>query len=574
MKKFFIIIFLLFFIVFIARSILLYNIEPIGDHSFYIWWIDTIINSEHFFPVKQIDYNFIDSIKIDKLSFIHNLLLPIYISVTNIFTTVSLLYFSFGNIFFEDIVASNIVLSIFANSLVILMMPIYLFIFRKNYFNLSEVNFFAVLYIFLISSSSFFFAFSTQGPHNLGILFLYLYIIFFSKYLLYLKDEKNKKKFQIIFLFTQFLAFYSMYTNIFLIPFFIFANLMFFSEINFKKKIFELFKISLFTFLILTPGLIALILIETFGIREDASTGFFGWGKWAFNFQQYSSNDINLNSNLFNTLTVYFSNNFKFWFEYNAIMIGRINLLLALLGIILFKFKYNNPILLSLLVSHLFISLIMVGFNNASSRTYAYILPLLYFGIALIYFEIFKIIKKFKNKYTKISLTIFFILFIILYQVKFNFYKFLDPGIIKANWSQIYKVENKELWKKLSNTIVNTISENSLIIAPTSTYKYFLDTQINNTNYIFFSSLDTLKINPDTVTLLRYKSHIEKVINNNYKIYFLSFDKDNFKSQEPDLYKVFCKISNQICDNKFKLIKEIKSKSTFWQNLYLFELSY
>ena len=132
MKKFFIIIFLLFFIVFIARSILLYNIEPIGDHSFYIWWIDTIINSEHFFPVKQIDYNFIDSIKIDKLSFIHNLLLPIYISVTTIFTTVSLLYFSFGNIFFEDIVASNIVLSIFANSLVILMMPIYLFIFRKN----------------------------------------------------------------------------------------------------------------------------------------------------------------------------------------------------------------------------------------------------------------------------------------------------------------------------------------------------------------------------------------------------------------------------------------------------------
>ena len=58
-----------------------------------------------------------------------------------------------------------------------------------------------------------------------------------------------------------------------------------------------MFKISLFTFLILTPGLIALILIETFGFREDASTGFFGWGKWAFNLQQYSSNDINLLKN-------------------------------------------------------------------------------------------------------------------------------------------------------------------------------------------------------------------------------------------------------------------------------------
>ena len=175
MKKFYFIIFFLTLIIFITRSFTLYNIEPIGDHSFYIWWINSIINSDHFFPHQQINFNLIDAIKIDKLSLLHNLILPVYISVTTLFTTVSLLYFSFGNIFFDNVVVGNIILSILANSLSIATIPIYLIYFRKNFFNLNEVIIFAIFFIFLISTSSFFYAFSTQGPHNLGILF-YIYI--------------------------------------------------------------------------------------------------------------------------------------------------------------------------------------------------------------------------------------------------------------------------------------------------------------------------------------------------------------------------------------------------------------
>ena len=195
---------------------------------FYIWWINSIINSDHFFPHQQINFNLIDAIKIDKLSLLHNLILPVYISVTTLFTTVSLLYFSFGNIFFDNVVVGNIILSILANSLSIATIPIYLIYFRKNFFNLNEVIIFAIFFIFLISTSSFFYAFSTQGPHNLGILFFIFISNFFSKYFFNLENKRKRKKYLLISLVFQFLAFYSMYTNIFLIPVFVFISLIFF----------------------------------------------------------------------------------------------------------------------------------------------------------------------------------------------------------------------------------------------------------------------------------------------------------------------------------------------------------
>lgn len=570
MKKFYFIIFFLTLIIFITRSFTLYKIEPIGDHSFYIWWINSIINSDHFFPHQQINFNLIDAIKIDKLSLIHNLILPVYVSVTTLFTTVSLLYFSFGNIFFDNVVVGNIILSILANSLSIATIPIYLIYFRKNFFNLNEVIIFAIFFIFLISTSSFFYAFSTQGPHNLGILFLYLYLIFFSKYFFNLENKEKKKKYLFISLVFQFLAFYSMYTNIFLIPVFVFISLIFFSNINIKERLFEIFKISLLTLLILFPGLIALIIIETFGVREDSYQGFFGWGKWAFNFNQYNS--IDTNHNLASTIVTYLIKNIQFWFNYNATILGKTNFLIGILGIILFRLKYKNPILLSLLLSHLFVSIIMVGFNNAGSRTYAYLLPLFYFGITLFFIELFKYFQIFKIRSIRISLLIVLIILIFTYQIKSNFYKFLDPSLIKANWSEIYKKENNEIWKKLSRTILNTVDKKSLIVAPTSTYKYFLETQINNANYIFFSSLDTLETSPDNIKLQMYKSKIKKEIDYGYKIYIISFEKD-LKNKENSLIKLFCEINSKTCTNKFKLIETIKSKNTFWSNLSIFELS-
>jgi large subunit ribosomal protein L18 len=57
MKKFFFVIFFFTLILFVSRSILYFEIEPTGDFSFFIWWIDGILNSDHILPLKQNNYN-------------------------------------------------------------------------------------------------------------------------------------------------------------------------------------------------------------------------------------------------------------------------------------------------------------------------------------------------------------------------------------------------------------------------------------------------------------------------------------------------------------------------------------
>ena len=572
MKKFFFVIFFFTLILFVSRSILYFEIEPTGDFSFFIWWIDGILNSDHILPLKQNNYNFIDSIKIDKFSLTHAILLPIYSSITNLFTVISLAYFSLGNIFFEKIVSANIVLSVLANSLSIFIVSAYFYLIRNEFFNLKKIIILGFLYISLISISSFFSSFSTQGPHNLGILFLYLSLFFFKKYFYNLNNKKSLKKSRSIFLLFVFLAFYSMYTNIFLIPTLMFFSIFFFSNLNMKEKIFEILKLFFFTFIILMPGVIALIITEYDGQTADKNQGFFAWSRWAFKLDQENISDVFTTYAKFNFVLIYIFNNIKYWLYYNIDILGKYNFLIALAGIILFKIKYKDSLILSLLISHLFISSIMWGFNEAASRTYAYLIPLLYFGITIFCFELYILFQKIKIKYFKFFLTLFSLIIIFTYQIKLNFSKFLDPSIVNANWSGIYKKDNKKVWKNLSDYVVSEINEKAIIVTQTSVLKYQLKNQINNDNYSFFASLDVLNIGESDLKLSMYKFQLEKEIKEKYPIYFLVFEENEIIKNKSKIKQTFCNLNKENCNKEIVFIKNIKGSSTFWKEFYIFRL--
>jgi hypothetical protein len=572
MKKFFFIIFFFTLILFLSRSILYFEIEPAGDFSFFIWWIDGILNSDRILPLKQNNYSFIDSVKIDKFSLTHTILLPIYSSITNLFTVISLAYFSLGNIFFEKIVSANIVLSVLANSLSIFIVSAYFYLIRNEFFSLKKIIILGFLFISLISTSSFFSSFSTQGPHNLGILFLYLSLFFFKKYFYNLNNKKSLKKSRSIFLLFVFLAFYSMYTNIFLIPTLMFFSIFFFSNLRMKEKIFEILKLFFFTFIILMPGVIALIITEYDAQSADKNQGFFAWSKWAFKLDEENVSDVFTTYSKFNFVLIYIFNNIKYWLYYNIDILGNYNFLIALVGIILFKIKYKDSLILSLLISHLFISSIMWGFNAAASRTYAYLIPLLYFGITIFCFELYILFQKIKIKYFKFFLTLFFLIIIFTYQIKLNFSKFLDPNIINANWSSIYKKDNKKVWKNLSDYVVSEINEKAIIVTQSSVLKYQLKNQINNDNYSFFASLDVLNKGESDLKLSMYKFQLEKEIKEKYPIYFLVFEKNEIIRNESKIKQTFCNLNKENCNKEIVFIKNIKGSSTFWKEFYIFRL--
>jgi hypothetical protein len=477
-----------------------------------------------------------------------------------------------GNIFFEKIVSANIVLSVLANSLSIFIVSAYFYLMRNEFFNLKKIIILGFLYISLISISSFFSSFSTQGPHNLGILFLYLSLFFFKKYFYNLNNKKSLKKSRSIFLLFVFLAFYSMYTNIFLIPTLMFFSIFFFSNLNMKEKIFEILKLFFFTFIILMPGVIALIITEYDGQATDKNQGFFAWSRWAFKLDQENISDVFTTYAKFNFVLIYIFNNIKYWLYYNIDILGKYNFLIALAGIILFKIKYKDSLILSLLISHLFISSIMWGFNEAASRTYAYLIPLLYFGITIFCFELYILFQKIKIKYFKFFLTLFSLIIIFTYQIKLNFSKFLDPSIVNASWSGIYKKDNKKVWKNLSDYVVSEINEKAIIVTQTSVLKYQLKNQINNDNYSFFASLDVLNIGESDLKLSMYKFQLEKEIKEKYPIYFLVFEENEIIKNKSKIKQTFCNLNKENCNKEIVFIKNIKGSSTFWKEFYIFRL--
>jgi len=338
-----------------------------------------------------------------------------------------------------------------------------------------------------------------------------------------------------------------------------------------KDKIFEILKLFFFTFIILMPGVIALIITEYDGQSADKNQGFFAWSRWAFKLDEENVSDVYTTYTKFNLVLIYIFNNIKYWLHYNIDILGKYNFLIALAGIILFKIKYKDSLILSLLISHLFISSIMWGFNAAASRTYAYLIPLLYFGITIFCLEIYIFLKKVKIKYFKFFLTLFSLTIIFAYQIKFNFSKFLDPSIINANWSVIYKKDNKKVWQNLSDYIVSEINEKAIIVTQTSNLKYHLKNQINNDNYSFFSSLDVLNIGSD-LKLSMYKLQLEKEINEKYPVYFLVFEENEIIENKSKIKQTFCNLDKENCNKEIVFIKNIKGSSTFWKELYIFRL--
>ena len=124
-KNFFYLIILIFFITTLIFKIsFLSDVTPTQDQTSYIYWLQSMFASENFFPDVP-GKDLIQSLQIDNKSFLHNLLKPIYSSTINIFTIISLVYFSIGSLILDASVKSQIILSIFSNNISILIISLY-----------------------------------------------------------------------------------------------------------------------------------------------------------------------------------------------------------------------------------------------------------------------------------------------------------------------------------------------------------------------------------------------------------------------------------------------------------------
>tara|TARA_Y100000816_G_C26102614_1_gene584818 strand:+ start:1678 stop:3351 length:1674 start_codon:yes stop_codon:yes gene_type:complete len=528
--KYHLIITLLFFLTLLIKVKLLSDVIPGQDQTSYIYWLQSLFSSERFLP-HFINESFIEALQIDDKSFLHNFLKPIYLSTINLFTLVALLYFGIGSIFLDASVKSQIILSILINNVSILVISFYFLKYKKKFNNFI---FFSFLVFLFLQINYFFYGFSTHGTHNVGILFLIINLIFLEKYIKEISISIISTKKRFTYFIIQSLAFYSMYTNVFLIPICMFISI-FFLDIKLSLKIKELLIYSISTIIILLPAFAVLIL--TFNNIEN-DQGFILWGKWAFSYLEGATPF---------DLFAYLKTNIWKWFIFNIQNFGYVLFPISFFGLIILKNKYKIGIFLILFLTHFLISLIMAGFNYAQSRTTGYLTPICSIGLSIIIFELFLFFLRFnkrKNNYLKFY-TFLIIFFIINVEIFLGFKKVVSPELIPVDWSRKYlKNENQYLHtNKILNKIIN---QKALIISSNNSYKIiFSSLNFTNTNLNFLLSIDSIIGKKNDIG---NKLFNKKLNNKSYElILYLYHHNEDIFSNKQNLSNILCDIDNTFC---------------------------
>ena len=574
------IIFALCLIAFVIKINQLAFVEAGQDQTSYIFWLQSIFNSKNFFPTILEKFNFFSSLMIDENSFLNSVLKTIYNSPTNIFTIVSLLWFGLGSLILSASVQNQIILSIFANSLCLYFFSSYLFYFVKEKKKNNQILLISILIFYFLSSSSFIHGFSTHGTHNVGVLFLILATIFLEKYIQKVESNKLNLKTKLQLIFFQSLAFYAMYTNIFLIPT-AFVISIFFINLNIKKKISEIFNYLFLTTITIIPSLVLLIIrFRTFETASDQS--FIYWGKFVFN----------LNNNIEINFLINFYDNFIRWYSFNTLIFGKLIFILSFLGLFLAVKKFKFYFLFSISISHLIISILMAGFTYAQYRTAAYLIPFNAFGLGfLIYYSIEFIFKIKSNKkfiFPYILLLVTSLIFISKDLIR-NYQEILKPELIQADWSRKYSKDSVDYWKKILKKIEQNIPKESVVITSNNSQRIILSSHDHlDKNFNYFGALDSLDYKPSEVKKLIYNNRLTNSLNLNNNIFLISFeiinsdlqnqkDTDAIEVKKKYLIELLCNIKNELCNKKFVLhnIIDINSSLLFfnpWNKILIYRL--
>lgn len=552
-KTNFLIILFLFISTLIIKISLLSDVIPNQDQTSYIFWLQSIFNSQNFFP-KIDDLGFIQSLQIDNKSVLHNLFKPIYSSTINVFTLISLMLFSIGSLIIDASVKTQIILSILFNNISILIISLY---FAKLGKKNKEFIHLSILIFIILQLNSFFYGFSTHGTHNTGIFFLIINLIFLETYLKKISDNKISLGNRFSYFIVQGFTFYSMYTNIFLIFVCVIIGILLLEKkLSYKFK--ELIIYCLATLILFIPAIIVLLLTLD---NIDNDQGFILWGKWAFSYQQgFASFEI----------FDYFKSNVVSWYSFNTNIFGLFLFPLSLAGLIILKNKYNVTVFLYLFLSHFLISFLMAGFNYAQPRTSAYLMPICSLGISILMYSLYTfLISNIKTivNYPKFIFSTIVLIFL-SYEIIVNVNKIFNPELIKVDWSNKYTNENNK-YKKLNNTINDLVKKEALVITNYNSSRIILSSlNYPNKNIKYLFSLDSINENNKDIKL--------KIINNDLLdakydlILFLNSKNENIKNNYKKLKSFLCDSDLLFCSVQ---LDELKINSLLRLDFEIYKLT-
>ena len=356
---------------FAYRVALFSDIEPRSDQAFFSWWVQGLAQADHVLPNTREEEGFLAALERDDESFLHQLLRPIHGKSITIFTSVPLALRLMAVWFFGDEIEVQTISSIFAGTLNILAVGLLSFwSFRTRRGNLSSwsINGFALLAVILTGGAYYLHYYSPLGNHNFGVLFLII-AVGATQHAISSFEDKSDAGYMFIVIASacQFLALYTHWTNVFLLPA---ATILTwaFSKGCWSRKVLMFGYYLLFLSIIAAPFL--LLAVNNLGHAGNPR-----------NHTAMDLIEIALEAGLTDKISVLVGRGLQ-WAANLTLIFSAPGVILGLIGVVLLAVRERILCPLGVCVSHFLVAITITLFSGAHFRTDLYLLPFLILGMA------------------------------------------------------------------------------------------------------------------------------------------------------------------------------------------------
>lgn len=246
-------------LVLVWRVFLFGDMEPRGDQAFFTWWVLGMEASDHLLPYVDPGEKLFDAMARDETGFLTQFFRPMYNSPTELLKAISILILYGAAEIFGATHYVQAFVSILASVLLVGVVGLFFYGYRlaldrtKN-FNHDVLA--GVAALVLASFSLHLHSFSSLGPHNIGLLFLLIAVIFSIRLLQEMATEKwdgPRWRPLLVFGLTQVLALYTYKINVFLLPPATVLSIILCSGISLRRKTTYLTYYVLFIGVLLAP---------------------------------------------------------------------------------------------------------------------------------------------------------------------------------------------------------------------------------------------------------------------------------------------------------------------------------
>lgn len=342
----------LFTLTLFTRSVFLNN-DLMTDQAHYAYWIQSLLNSKHFFPEQGIIH-----LAADQNSALHQIAVRIWNDPFRMLNLTSIATFTIISSFFNDgWQAFNFSSILISSIILVLMMLSHIHLIKEE---LPKNIWLITLCIATIATQHYFFYSSAIGVHLFGVLSLLVFSMLFQRSILIYQENPQKKLIWQVLISATF-AIYAHWTNLLIIPLTVVLTNLFI----FKKSFFSYQNIRFLggffggLFFALLP------FAASFLIRSEGLSPFF-----------YAKSSES--GNILEVLLV----RLNLWIH-NADLITTTPYLVG--GIIgAYLIRHQNPVILPIIISHILLSGFISAFTGfAADRVFLYLVPFLVIGLTV-----------------------------------------------------------------------------------------------------------------------------------------------------------------------------------------------